>query len=120
MIRWVQPLMVMMGTLWSANFMANPRPSLECRRLCTRSHAHSRRVRSPALMARSVCWLMVKGFGKLLATPALSMMVMSSDRNRPSLVRRSLSTVPVLPVSVRADSTNPRPPTSMQAACRSM
>src|ERR1035438_6853375 len=53
---WVHPLMVMIGTLWSASFMANPRPSLECRRLCTRSHAHSRRLRSPASMARKVCW----------------------------------------------------------------
>ena len=45
---------------------------------------------------------------------------MSSDRNRAPCSRSSRRTVPVLPVSVRAESMTPTPSSSRQAECSSM
>ena len=117
-MRCVIELKPMMGMLRRASSMAKSLPSLECSRLCTRRRRHSDRVRSPACTARRVWWLIVNGLGKQYAIPFMSMTVMSSDRNSAPCSRSIRSTVPVLPVSVRADSKNPCPFSSMHAECR--
>src|SRR6266498_5188865 len=73
---WVSALIPMMGTLSRLSVMANDRPDLECSRLWNVSLRHSPGVRSDALTARTVCALIVSGFGNQEALPAPSMTVM--------------------------------------------
>jgi hypothetical protein len=116
----VTALMPMIGRLKRASVSAIERPPFECSRLCSCSRRHSRLVSSCDSTARSVCALIVSGFGKHIARPSGVTIVMSSERKRPPCSRSSRSTVAVLPVSVSADSMTPTPSSSTHAECRSI
>ena len=119
---WVTALMAMIGMFSRASSSANSRPCLEWTRLWTARRTLRGRESTRVLTARSVCELIVRGLGKDQASPVRLMIVMSSERKALpsgcSCRRRRM--VPVLPVSVCADSMTVWSPSWTVAECSSM